>query len=376
MKIVYFVTEDNYFLSHRLPIALYAKKLGHEVFVVTKITDKKHKIEGYGFKLIPLNFNRSSLNFTKDIAIFVKLIRVFKTISPDIVHNVAIKPIIIGSLSSLFFKNIHVVNAFTGMGFLFTSKLTFKYSILKFFVKFVLKKVVSLNNAHSLVQNDGDVDFLKIFFGAKTDKIMCIGGSGVDANYFIPPIKKKVVSAKLRVVTTCRMLKDKGVLDFYEAAIILNNRGVPCTCVFVGGPDLKNPSSIGKDRLNRWIHDEIVEYHDHTDNVLSVLKNTDIYILASYREGVSKSILEAASFGLPIISTDIPASKGIVVDNCNGFLVPVKNAFDLANAIEKLVFNQNLRLKFGEASRDIVLKNFSEEVVCKKTLDFYHSITL
>lgn len=107
-----------------------------------------------------------------------------------------------------------------------------------------------------------------------------------------------------------------------------------------------------------------------------MLKNADIFILASYREGVSKSILEAASFGLPIISTDIPASKGIVVDNCNGFLVPVKNAFDLANAIEKLVFNQNLRLKFGEASRDIVLKNFSEEVVCKKTLDFYHSITL
>ena len=102
MNIVYFVTEDNYFLSHRLPIALYAKKLGHEVFVITKITDKKLKIEGYGFKLIPLNFNRSTLHFIKDIAIFVKLIRVFKTISPDVVHNVAIKPIIIGSLASLF----------------------------------------------------------------------------------------------------------------------------------------------------------------------------------------------------------------------------------------------------------------------------------
>jgi glycosyltransferase involved in cell wall biosynthesis len=374
MNIVYFVTEDNYFLSHRLPIALYAKKLGHEVFVITKITDKKLKIEGYGFKLIPLNFNRSTLHFIKDIAIFVKLIRVFKTISPDVVHNVAIKPIIIGSLASLFCKNIHVVNAFTGMGFLFTSKLTFKYSVLKFFAKFILKKVVNLNNAHSLVQNDGDVDFIKTFFGAKIDKITCIGGSGVDTNYFTSSIKKKEVSARLRVVTTCRMLKDKGVLDFYEAAIILNNRGVPCTCVFVGGIDLKNPSSIGRGRLNRWIHDGIIEYHDYTDNVLSILNDTDIFILASYREGLSKSILEAASFGLPIVSTDIPASKGTVINNCNGFLVPVRNAFDLANAIEKLVFNQNLRIKFGEASRGIVLKNFSEERVCKKTLGFYETI--
>jgi glycosyltransferase involved in cell wall biosynthesis len=375
MNIVYFVTEDSYFLSHRLPIALQAKKQGHKVFIVTRITNKQKEIEKYGFHLISLNFSRSALNLSNDIHTLLKLIKVLREISADIIHNVAIKPIIIGSLSSLFCKNIRIVNAFTGMGFLFTSRLTLKYTLLRFIVKLTLIRIVNLKNAYSIVQNEGDRNFLKNNFYAKTDKIILISGSGVDTNFFKPSIKNKNArNKKLRVVTTCRMLKDKGVLDFYEAAVILKNRGVPCTCVFVGGLDLKNPSSIGKERLKKWIQDGIIEYHGQTSNILSILKNSDIFTLVSYREGLSKSILEAASIGLPIIATNIPASEDLIIENSNGFLVPIKNAFDLANSIEKLVFDHNLRAKFGKSSRSIVLKNFSEEVVCKKTLDFYHAI--
>lgn len=375
MNIVYFVTEDSYFLSHRLPVALYAQKLGHKVYVVTKITNRKQDIESYGFNLIPLNFSRSTLNFTKDIFVFIKLINALRAISPHIIHNVAIKPIIMGSLSSLFCKNIRVVNAFTGMGFLFTSKLSLKYSILQYIVKYVLVIVVNLKSTYSIVQNEGDKDFLRSNFYSKKDKIICIGGSGVDTNYFMPAIKTNNLStSNLKVVTTCRMLKDKGVLDFYEAALILKNRGVPCTCVFIGGLDSTNPSSIDKERLDKWINEEIIEYHGHTSDILSVLRNADIYTLVSYREGLSKSILEAASVGLPIIATNIPASEDIVIDKYNGFLVSVRNAFDLANAIEKLVNNHNLRKTFGSRSRSIVLENFSEEMVCKKTLDYYSAI--
>lgn len=373
MNIVYFVTEDSYFLSHRLPIALHAKKNGHQVFVVTKTTGKEKQIEKYGFELVPINFTRTTLNFANDIFILIKLIKVLRSVSADIIHNVAIKPIILGSISSLFCKNVRVVNAFTGMGFLFTSKLTLKYQLLKLFVKFILIKVVNLKNTYSLVQNDGDIEFLINYFRAKKKRIYCIKGSGVDTKYFKPKLNKKN-NKNIRVVTTCRMLKDKGVLDFYEAATLLSKRGVPCTCVFIGGLDLKNPSSIGRERLEKWLNEGVIEYHEQTSNVLSLLEGCDIFTLVSYREGLSKSILEAASVGLPIIASDIHASKDLVVNNHNGFLVPVKNAFVLANSIEKLVYNNNLIESFGQSSRKIVIDSFSEEIVCKETLDFYNAI--
>ena len=375
MNIVYFVTLDSYFLSHRLPIALHAKKLGHKIYVVTKITNKQKEIEDYGFNLIHLDFSRTTLNIANDILVLARLIGVLRHVSADIIHNVAIKPIITGSLASLFCKDIRIVNAFTGMGFLFTSKLSFKYSILRFFVWFLLVIILRFKNAKSIVQNDGDMEFLKNTFYANTENICLISGSGVNTSYYKPLAPKKDrADNKIRVVTTCRMLKDKGVLDFYEAALILKNRGVPCTCIFVGGLDSKNPSSIGTKRLKEWLDKGVIEYSSHTENILDVLQDSDIFILVSYREGLSKSILEAASVGLPIISSDIPASKNLVIHNKNGYLVPIRNAFDLANAIEKLVYSDDLRSDFGDSSRDIVIKNFSEEVVCKKTLDFYDTI--
>jgi glycosyltransferase involved in cell wall biosynthesis len=375
MNIVYFVTEDSYFLSHRLPIALHAQKLGHKVIVVTKITDRGGEIESYGFVLIPLNLTRTTFNLVNDIFLLFKLVKVFKSISPNIIHNVAIKPIILGSIASLFCKEVKIVNAFTGMGFLFTSKLSFKYAILQFFVKLILIRVVNLKNAYSIVQNYGDIVFLQKNFYAKKDQIIMIAGSGVDTGFFNMP-QKEYQTKKIRVVTTCRMLKDKGVLDFYEAALILKSRKVPCICVFVGGLDLKNPSSIGMNRLNNWISDGIIEYHAHTSSILDILHEADIYTLPSYREGLSKSILEAASVGLPVIATDIPASEGLVIDSYNGYLVPIKNAFDLANSIEKLVNDNDLRRKFGNASRSLVKKAFSEEVVCDQTLNFYNKINV
>ena len=376
MNIVYFVTEDSYFLSHRLPVAINAQKLGHKVFIVTKLTGKESLIEGYGFEIVPISFNRAGLNFIKDIIILFKLIVTLRKISANIIHNVAIKPIIIGSIAAQFCKNIRVVNAFTGMGFLFTSKLSLKYSILSFFVKHIIKNVLKFKNIYSIVQNEDDMSFLKSNFKSDPNRIILIAGSGVDTKYFNSSlIKKNKESKKLRVVTTCRMLKDKGVLDLYEAALILKNRGVPCICVFVGGLDSKNPSSIGESRLNRWIQEGVIEYHGQTSNILNILINTDIYTLVSYREGLSKSILEAASVGLPIISSDIPASKDLVINNHNGYLVPIKNAFDLANAIEKLVLNHDLRKKFGQSSRKIVLESFSEELVSKQTTDFYDTIS-
>jgi glycosyltransferase involved in cell wall biosynthesis len=377
MNIVYFVTEDSYFLSHRLPVALHAKECGHNIYVATKVTSRKKEIEDYGFKLIPLNLSRTTLNFTNDIFLLFKLVKVLRVISANIIHNVAIKPIIVGSLASLFCKNISIVNAFTGMGFLFTSKLSIKYRVLRFFVWLLLVIILKFRNTNSIVQNQGDFNFLVSNFYAKTKNICLIGGSGVDTNFYKPKIKKLEKDSKnIRIITTCRMLKDKGVLDFYEAALILKNRGVPCSCVFVGGLDSKNPSSIGSNRLKKWIDDGIIEYHEHTDEILTMLYESDIFILVSYREGLSKSILEAASIGMPIVSSDIDASKNLVIHNENGFLVPVKNAFDIANAIEKLVFDDDLRNKFGARSRNIVLNEFSEKVVCKKTLDFYHEVVL
>ena len=372
MKIIYFVTEDSYFLSHRLPVAIQAKNEGYEVIVVTNVTDRASDIEKYGFKLIPLNINRSIGSTFSDLLLLFKLIKIIRAVKPDIIHNVAIKPIIIGSISSFFYLRVPVVNAFTGMGFLFTSKLTFKYVLLKAIVNFILKRILQFNNIHALVQNDGDSKFIKDSFSIENYRLHYIGGSGVDTDYFSPTKSNK--KGLVRVITTSRMLKDKGVLDFYEAALILKKRGVPCICTFVGGIDEKNPSSISSSRVSNWKSEKIIEYYDQVPDVRDLLSKSHIFVLASYREGLSKSLLEAAAFGLPLVATDIAASKKIVINEGNGLLVPVKNAFALANAIERLVLNNDLRGQYGKMSRNIALREFSEEVVNKKTLELYNSL--
>ena len=360
MKIIYLVTEDSYFLSHRLPVALQAKKEGHEVIVVTKVTNRASDIEKYGFKLIPLNIYRSYDSLFNDLVLLIKMIRIIRVVRPDIIHNVAIKPIIIGSISSFFYLRIPIVNAFTGMGFLFTSKLSFKYVLIKILVNFLIKRILQFKNIHALVQNDGDSHFIKDNYGIESFRLHYIGGSGVDTDFFSPT---KSENGLVRVITTSRMLKDKGVLDFYEAALILKKRGVPCICTFVGGIDKKNPSSISFSRVSRWKSEKIIEYYDQVTDVRDLLSKSHIFVLASYREGLSKSLLEAAAFGLPLIATDIAASKKIVINEGNGLLVPVKNAFILANAIERLVLNNDLRGQYGRMSRNIALREFSEKIV-------------
>ena len=259
------------------------------------------------------------------------------------------------------------------MGFLFTSKLSFKYVLIKILVNFLIKRILQFKNIHALVQNDGDSKFIKDFFGIENYRLHYIGGSGVDTDYFSPTKRE---NGLIRVITTSRMLKDKGVLDFYEAALILKKRGVPCICTFVGGIDTKNPSSVSFDRVLQWKSDKIIEYYNQVSDVHGLLSKSHIFVLVSYREGLSKSLLEAASLGLPLIATDIPASKEIVINESNGLLVPVQNAFALANAIERLVLNNDLRDQYGRMSRNIALREFSEEKVSNKTLELYNSITV
>jgi len=374
MKLLFFVTEDKYFLSHRLPIALEALEKGFRVMVATKDTGEHDKIRSFGFESIATNIHRSNKGVVSNLLSLVQFVRIVRLWKPDIIHNVAIKPIILGSISSLFMKKRPiVVNAFTGMGFLFTGRLNIKYLIVKYFVNYCLQTLLKLKNVFVIVQNKYDRVFIVDNYGIHKEKISYIPGSGVDIVKYSR--KHEIEGNDILVVTTCRMLKDKGIIDLYESACLLKKRGVNCRIILVGGTDYNNPSSLSEDVLSGWVSQGIVEYWGEQDDVSEILRLSHIFVLASYREGLSKSLLEAASVGLPLIGSDIPANREVITHNVNGLLVPIRNAFALANAIQKLVEDEKRRNEFGIKSRQIVLEHFSDKIIAKRTMELYLSFS-
>lgn len=366
-KILFLVTEDWYFCSHRLPIARMAKKNGFDVTVATRVTNHGEQILREGFKLIPLRMRRRGHGLVSEFLSLLQLVHIFHTEGPVLVHFVAMKPVLFGGLAARFCRIPVVISALTGLGYVFTSKQT-KAIVLRRIFHIVLKYLLTRQKSWVIVQNADDHKVVASIMNS-FDKVALIPGSGVDLSRFS---FSHEIGGEITVCMISRMLWDKGVGVLVDAARIIKKSGKVIRVVLVGSPDHGNPDSVSEKQLREWHKDGLVEWWGNRDDIPEIWGQVHIAVLPSfYGEGVPKTLLEAAACGRAIITTDSPGCRDVVKHGETGLLIPKKDANALAQAIIQLAENTVMRQQMGEAGHQRVKEFFSEELVVQKTEALY-----
>lgn len=374
-KLLFNLTEDWFFCSHFLERALAAKKAGYSIFVLSRQSLNKDVLENYGVKFISVPFDRKSTNPFYEFYVLIRIILIYKKVKPDIVHQVAAKPIIYGSIAARICRIKSVINAPVGMGYVFTSD-TIKAKILKPLLKILFKFLINSHNGVNkrnkvIFENHDDLNYF-INLKAVDPKNACIiQGAGVKIKQNYKPQKNKKIPT---IALVARMLKDKGINEFVEASKIVNREKILGNFLLVGDIDQGNPSSLKRQTLVKWNDDKVIKWVGWIDNVDEILKKTDILCLPSYREGLPKALIEGAAFGLPIVTTNTVGCKDVVEHGVNGFLVPTKDVKQLSKRILELIKSKDLRNKMGMASFNIASRKFSSEIINSQTLDVYNEM--
>jgi glycosyltransferase involved in cell wall biosynthesis len=363
--LLYLVTEDWYFLSHRLPMARQAQSAGYEVHVVTHVVDGGAEIESQGFHLHPVTWRRGSIDPRDFVSNIRAVRRIYQRIDPDLVHHVSLQPTIVGSLAASGLRCVRL-NALAGLGFTFTSD-TMKARLVRPILRWLLRYVLGTPRAAVLVQNPDDRAAVQRL-GIAPERIFTIPGSGVETDLLMP-LPEPVGPVTMAFVG--RLLDDKGIRTLVEAHDILAKRGEPVRLLIAGQPDPANPASIPVDEIERWCHRPGLTLLGQVGDIRAVWKAAHIAVLPSRREGLPKSLLEAAACGRAIVATDVPGCREIARPDVNALLVPADNAKALADAIAMLAKDADLRARFGAAGRRMVEDEFSATRVGEAVVALY-----
>ena len=372
--LLYLVTEDWYFCSHRLPVARAARSAGWDVVVATRVGSHGDSIRQEGFRLVPIGLRRRSLAPWREIAAIAELWRLYRRERPDLVHHVGMKPVLYGSLTAAMTGVPAIVNALAGLGYVFNST-WLKARMVRPFVKLAFRWLLDRKNSRVILQNPDDVAALTEATVA-AERVALIRGSGVDTEAFAATVEPEGAPEEVPVaVMVSRMLWDKGVGDLVQAARLLRERKVPLSVVLVGPPDPENPGSIPERQLRDWDRSGDVAWWGERTDIAKIWTDSHIAVLPSYYgEGVPKSLLEAAASGRPMLATDMPGCREIVVDGVTGILAPPRDVTALADGLEALARDKSLRQRLGAAARDLVEREFSEALVVEQTLVLYRSL--
>jgi len=363
--LVYLVTEDWYFLSHRLPMAREALRAGFDVHVITHVNKGRAAIEAEAFSLHSVLWRRGSINLFSFLSNIRAVRRLFKVIAPDIVHHVALQPTIVGSLAAvgLPFKRL---NALAGLGYSFTSP-ALKARLVRPILRALLRYVLGHQNASVLVQNPDDRAVVESL-GIAGNRIFAIPGSGVDTDVLTPLPEP---AGAITVAFVGRLLDDKGVRTLVSAHEILARRGQPTHLMMAGDVDPVNPASIPPREIAEWGRRPGIEVLGHVSDIRDVWRAAHIAVLPSRREGLPLSLLEAAACGRPIVATDVPGCREIAREGINALLVPPDDAEALAEAIGRLAADAAMRARFADAGRRLVEEEFSAKLVGHRIVGLY-----
>jgi len=365
MRIAYVVNDLDFFISHRLPLAKKGVELGHSVFIVSnKLPSIKYK----GIDFRTFSIKRSSTSIIKNLKSLVELKRIIKNISPDIIHSVTLKSILLSNLVLLFDKKVKKVNAVSGMGYLFTCN---RASIALYGLKLILRALIKLRKPHFVFQNLDDLkEFKKL--GLK-DNYSIIKGSGVDKDEY--EYCEFYNNEKVNITFTGRILKDKGVRELINAVELLPEKSKSKVSLnLYGRIDLENPTHITEKDLKKLLKPNFILWHGHLKNIKNALIESDIYCLPSYREGLPKSTLEAMAIGRPIVTTNAPGCNDTVVEGLNGFKVAVGDSKALSEKLLTLIEDEPLRIEMGKKSRKIFEDQFTLSKVVNQTFELYSEV--
>jgi glycosyltransferase involved in cell wall biosynthesis len=371
-KLLYLVSEDWYFVSHRLPLAVAAQEAGYDVVVATRVQSAGAKIRDAGLRLVPIPFERAGLSASVEARTLATLLQLYRTERPDIAHHVAVKPSIYGSLAARLSGTKAVVNALMGLGFVYSSN-SVKARALRPLVSRLLKSALTRPGTRTIVQNRDDLAFLRESGLAPEDSLRLIAGSGVDPAHYPPTVLPGGVPI---VVFPSRLLKAKGVLEFAEAARRLKADGVTARFALVGAPDLLNPGSLTEAELADLVAGGAVEHWGWRTDMPAVLAQCQLVCLPStYGEGVPKSLIEAAAAGRAIVTTDMPGCRDIVRHGETGWLVPARDVDALTEALRFALAHPDQCAESGAKGRDLVLREFTSDRVIRATLEVYRELS-
>lgn len=334
--------------------------------------DKLDVISAHGMRYVPLHLDKWSMNPLNEIGALFAFYKLYRQEKPDIVHHVTIKPIIYGSLIAKLLQVPLVVNAISGFGYVFLQK-GIVAETRKFFVKLLYKYIVRHSQQRTIFQNHDDYRYFLENIAHAADKFNVILGSGIDL--------KKYNAAKIRrtkrpvVMFVGRLLWDKGIGEFVEAAELIKKQGISSRFIAVGSHVQGNPASVTMTQLEQWISRGPVEFWGHKDQIRDCLEQADIICLPSYREGLPLALLEAAACARPIITTNVPGCKEVVRHGFNGLLVQPRDSSDLFQALKTLIQDQDLRLDMSRKSRLFVESGkYSQRDISLQTLNLYNQV--
>lgn len=369
-RLLIVVNNPAFFLSHRLPIALGARQAGYEVHVATMDGPSVARIRELGLYHHVIPMTRSGANPLGELRTLWALWRLFRRLRPDLVHAVTIKPVLYGGMAARVARVPAFVAAISGLGYLFSGPPS-RFDLLRGAACFMYRLALRHPNSRVIFQNDNDREMLARARAIVPQQVLMIRGSGVDLEAFhaVPEPEGPPLA-----VMAARLLADKGVREFVQAARLSAGHESGLRWQLAGSPDPGNPATVADVELQQWARDGMVQCLGQRDDIAALYAAAHIVVLPSYREGLPKSLVEAAACGRAVVTTDVPGCRDAIEPGVTGLLVPVRDAAALAAAVQCLAADDELRRRFGAAGRRLAEREFDIRHVVRAHLDAYDAL--
>lgn len=370
-RLLFVVNNPAFFLSHRLPLALAAKRAGFDVHVATMDGPSVSRIVSHGLAHHVIPMSRSGKNPVRELGSLFALRRLFRRLRPDLVHAVTIKPVLYGGIAARLAGVPAFVAAVSGLGYVFMRS-GGRFDPLRTAAVFLYKLALGHRNSRVVFQNGADLDVLRRAGVVREGQAVLIRGSGVDLDAFQVSDEP---DGPVRVAMASRLLRDKGVEEFVEAARLSAARRTDVRWVLAGSLDPGNPASVSEDTLAAWLRESVVDYVGEQDDVAALYRGAHIVALPSYREGLPKSLIEAAACARAVVTTDVPGCRDAIEPGVTGLLVPARDARALSDAVLRLADDPALRHEMGAAGRRLAEREFDVRKVEQAHLAIYDVLT-
>ena len=368
--LIFIVTEDWFFASHFLPMLRAAREAGYAPAVICRVRAHREAIEAEGARIIPLEADRGQRELGSAIATIHKIRDILREERPAIVHLIALWPIALGGVAAILAGVRRRVYAVTGLGFLGAST-TPRARLARFVTRLVLRGLLDGRKVRFLLENPDDARLLG--FDPDAARVVIVGGAGVDPEAY--PASPLPPSPPLRVAVVARMLWSKGVDVAVEALRLARQRGAEITLSLYGEPDPTNPKTIPRETLEAWSREPGITWRGRTGDAAGVWREHHVCCLPSRGgEGLPRTLLEGASCGRAVLTSDVPGCRALIRDGVEGLLVPPGDAPALANAMLTLAGDPARLTIMGEAARARVLSGFTERHVIDGVAAMYREL--
>ena len=369
-RLLFFITNPAFLVSHRLPVALAARDAGYEVHVASMGGPAVAQLESLGFTHHVLPLSRTSMRPWTEARSLWAIWRLFRRLRPDLVHAVTLKSVLYGGIAARLAGVPAYVAAISGLGYVFIQGGGAR-GLMRRAALILYRLALGHPDSRVIFQNTADRDVLMQAGAVRPDQVVMVRGSGVDLDRYTPT---PWPAGPVTVVLAARLLRDKGVGEFVEAARLSAARGEGLRWRLAGSLDLENPASVQPAELQAWQTDGTIDYVGECDDVAGFYAQAHIVVLPSYREGLPKSLIEAAACGRPVVTTDVPGCRDAIDPDVSGVLVPPRNGRALADAVAALAADEPRRVRMGAAGRALAERDFDIRKIVAAHLDVYQAL--